>query len=165
MNSKTNHLIKHRKEPKDVFITPLKLAKYHIDMIQYKPADIWFDPFKNNGSYYNQFPNDNKKWAEILDDKDFFDFNEKVDVICSNPPYSFIDLILEHSIKLKPKIISYLIGINNLTPKRIEYMEKNKYYITKIHLCKVFNWFGMSIIVVWKKNVKSIITYDRIVWR
>ena len=79
---------------------------------------VWYDPFKNSGSYYNQFPSDNKKWSEILENKDFFDFNEEVDVIVSNPPYSMIDKVLEKSVSLKPMIISYLLGINNLTAKK-----------------------------------------------
>jgi len=165
MNAKTSTKIKNRNISNDVFITPLRLSKYHIDMIKHKENDIWYDPFKNNGSYFNQFPNDNKLWSEILQNKDFFNFNEKVDIICSNPPYSFIDKILEHSVFLKPRIISYLIGINNLTPKRIEYMENNGYFITNMHLCKVYRWYGMSSIIIWQKNKKPIISYDRVVWK
>ncbi len=163
--SNTSHNIKQRETPNDVFITPLKLAKYNIDMIEYKEEDVWYDPFKNNGSYYNQFPNENKKWSEILEEKDFFTFDEKVDIICSNPPYSMINKVLEKSVELKPRIISYLIGVNNLTAKRMEYMENNGYYITKIHMCKVFKWYGMSMIVVWEKDKNPIMSYDRVVWR
>jgi hypothetical protein len=36
-------------------------------MIDTNDDDIWYDPFKNDGSYYNQFPTDNKIWAEILE--------------------------------------------------------------------------------------------------
>ena len=166
MNSKVAHKIKHRDKPKDVFITPEKLAKKNIDMIDESYRNlVWYDPFKNSGSYYNQFPSDNKKWSEILENKDFFDFNEEVDVIVSNPPYSMIDKVLEKSVSLKPMIISYLLGINNLTAKRMEYMESQGYYITKLHMCKVFKWFGMSLIVVWEKGGESILSYDRKVWR
>tara|TARA_R110001592_G_scaffold338236_2_gene625220 strand:+ start:1902 stop:2402 length:501 start_codon:yes stop_codon:yes gene_type:complete len=161
----TSHNIKQREIPNDVFITPLKLAKYNIDMIEYNEDEIWYDPFKNNGSYYNQFPNENKKWSEILEERDFFTFDEKVDIICSNPPYSMINKVLEKSVDLKPRIISYLIGINNLTAKRLEYMENNGYYITKLHMCKVFKWYGMSMIVVWEREKKAIISFDRVVWR
>lgn len=163
--SKTSHTIKKRENPKDVFITPLKLAKSHIDMIEFKDDEIWYDPFKNTGNYYNQFPNQNKKWSEILDDRDFFAFDEKVDIICSNPPYSMIDAVLKKSISLNPRIISYLIGVNNITPRRIEYMEKAGYYITKLHLLKVYEWYGMSYIVEWEKDAKPIINYDRVVWK
>ena len=66
MSSSISRSIKNRENPNDVFITPLKLAKSHIDMIDYKDTDVWYDPFKNNGSYHNQFPNENKKWSEII---------------------------------------------------------------------------------------------------
>ena len=72
MNSAISTAIKKREIPNNVFITPLNLAKNHIDMIEYIPYDIWYDPFKNTGNYYNQFPNENKLWTEIIDDKDFF---------------------------------------------------------------------------------------------
>jgi len=168
MKSNVGHKIKHRDKPKDVFITPEELSKTHIDMIDEAYRNlVWYDPFKNSGSYYNQYPcaNENKKWSEILENKDFFDFNEEVDVIASNPPYSMIDKVLEKSVSLKPMIISYLLGINNLTAKRMEYMESQGYYITKLHMCKVFKWFGMSLVVVWEKGGEPILSYDRKVWR
>jgi len=166
MSSKISHNIKKRTEPKDIFITPKPLALTHINMISTDYNDkIWFDPFRNSGNYYNQFPTDKKEWTEILDGKDFFDFNKNIDVICSNPPYSMIDKILEKSVSLNPDVISFLLNINNLTAKRLEYMEKNNYSITKLHMCKVFKWYGMSLIVVFEKNKNPILSYDRIVWR
>lgn len=164
MNSKTNHQIKKRQKANDVFITPLKLAKKHIDEIKYKDTDRWYDPFKNTGNYYNQFPNDNKEWSEILDGKDFFDFNENVDIICSNPPYSIIDKVLEKSVSLNPRIISYLIGVGNLTTRRIENMNKCGYGLKKLIMLKVHKWFGMSFIVIFEKDCENCIDIDRIVY-
>jgi len=134
-------------------------------MIDLKENEIWLDPFKNSGVYYNNFPTNNKLWCEILEEKDFFEFNEKVDVICSNPPYSLMDKVLEKSISLKPRVISYLIGVGNLTTRRIEMMEKAGYGITKLHMCKVYKWYGMSFIVVFELNKDSIMSYDRTVWK
>jgi hypothetical protein len=34
-----------------------------------------------------------------------------------------IDKVLEKSVSLNPRIISYLIGYGNVTTKRLEYME------------------------------------------
>jgi hypothetical protein len=165
MSSKTSHKIKKRDNANDVFITPLALAKKAIDMVEYKETDIWFDPFKNNGSYYNQFPNENKLYTEILENKDFFDFNEKVDIICSNPPYSLMDKVIKKSIELQPHTINYLIGIGNLTARRIEMFDKAGYGMTKMHMCKVFKWYGMSVMVQFEKSKNNVITYDRQVWR
>lgn len=163
--NKSTRIVTKRKRANDVFITPLSLAKKHIDMIPYKHG-CWYDPFRNSGSYYNQFPDTaSKEWSEIIDGHDFFQFNKKVDIICSNPPFSILNKILEKSVSLQPIVISYLIGVHNLTPKRMEFMEKHGYFITKIHMFKVYKWFGMSCIVVWEKNKPSVLTYDRIVWR
>lgn len=184
MSSKVSHSIKKRDSANDVFITPLPLAEKAIEMcMSYKGTHtgyvrwdaIWYDPFKNSGSYYNQFPTSNKVYSEILEGKDFFEFNDRnnVDIICSNPPYSILDKVLEHSAKLKPYIINYLIGVGNLTPRRIEMMEQLGYVITDLHMCKVYDWYGMSFIVQWERYRhpidecvgKSIISYDRKVWK
>ena len=167
MLSKINHNIKNRENAKDIFITPKELAKKHINLINYKDNDIWFDPFKNSGVYYDQFPTDkkNKKWTEILENKDFFKFDKKIDIICSNPPYSILNKVFEHSIKLNPRIISYLIGINNLTAKRIEMMNKAGYGLTTMYMTKIYKWFGMSVIVIFEKEKDNIIMFDRTIWR
>ena len=164
MNSNLGHKIKQRSKKNDIFITPIQLAKKHINLIEYKDDEIWFDPFKNSGNYYNNYPNDNKEWCEILDNKDFFYFNKKVDIICSNPPYSIMDKVLEKSIQLNPRVISYLIGSNNLTTRRIEDMNKKNYGLTKLVMLKVSSWFGMSFIVVFEKDKKNIIDIDRNVY-
>lgn len=165
MNTTTATNIKQRLKPNDVFITPLPLAKKQIDMIEFRPDEVWYDPFKNSGSYYNQYPTENKEWSEILEDRDFFTFDKKVDVICSNPPYSFIDKVLYKCIELNPRVISLLIGVNNLTARRIEIMNENGYGLKKIHMCKVFKWFGMSFVVQFERGEENCISYDRVVWR
>jgi hypothetical protein len=150
-----------RNNANDVFITPLELAKKHIDMIDYKDDDIWLDPCKNDGSYYYQFPNDNKDYCEILEEIDFFNYDSYVDIIVQNPPYSLMNKWIDKNIELKPRIISMLIGIGNLTTKRIERLENAGYGLTKMKMLKVHSWYGMSCIVVFEKGKKSIIEYDR----
>lgn len=165
MISSVSHTIKNRKDANDVFITPLELAKKHIDMIDYNDNDIWLDPCKNDGSYYNQFPNDNKVYCEILEDKDFFKYDSYVDIIVQNPPYSLMNKWIDKNIELNPRIISMLIGIGNLTTKRIQTLENAGYGLTKMKMLKVWKWYGMSCIVVFEKGKKSIIEYDRKVYR
>jgi len=164
MDSNNGHKIKKRSKGNDVFLTPIALAKKHIDIIEYEDSDIWYDPFKNSGNYYNQYPNDNKEWSEILEGKDFFEFDKKVDIICSNPPYSMINKVLEKSINLNPRIISYLIGVNNLTTKRIENMNKAGYGLKKMVMLKVHDWFGMSFIVVFEKGCDNCFDIDRTIY-
>jgi len=73
--------------------------------------------------------------------------------------------VFEHSIKLNPRVISYLIGINNLTPRRIEMMNNAGYGLTTMYMTNVWRWFGMSVIVVFEKDKDNIIMFDRTTWR
>ena len=121
MKSTTSHKIKQRTNANDVFITPLGLAKLHIDLIDEKYNNsMWLDPCKNIGSYYDQ---------------------------------------------LNPDVISYLISQGALTTRRIQMFEKAGYGLIKLHLTKVWQWYGMSYIVIFEKGKESVINYDRTVWR
>ena len=166
MKSSTSHKIKQRAKPKDVFITPRKLAKAQIDMIPTNPNEVWLDPcrFNENGSYYSQFHN-NKDFCEISEDKDFLCYDQEIDVICGNPPYSMLDKWFKKSIELNPRIISYLIGINNLTARRLEWFTDSGYGLTKMRMLKVSEWYGMSLICVWEKGGEQIMEFDRTIWK
>ena len=165
MSSKVSHNIKKRNTANDIFITPLDLAKIHIDSINYNDSDKWLDPCKNNGSYYNQFPNDNKDYCEILDNKDFLEYSGEVDIIIQNPPYSIMDKWIKKNIELNPRVISLLIGVGNLTARRIEMFENAGYGASYLKMLKVYEWYGMSYIVNFEKGKKSIIDIDRKVYR
>ena len=166
--SKSGLRIKQRDVANDDFTTPRKLALFHINSVKKhlrRPKRCtWFDPFKGSGNYYNQFPCKKKRrcWTEIKCGTSFYDFEKRVDVICSNPPYSQIWNVLVKSISLRPKIISFLISAHNLTPKRIELLEKNNYGLVYLHICKIRGWYGMNYIVIFKKgtNSKSIILFN-----
>lgn len=163
MSSAVSTTIKKRESPNDVFYTPPAVVDIHLNMIEHRQGDKWFDPFKGKGAYYDKYPTEIKDWCEITDGRDFFAYAEPVDIIVSNPPYSLIDDVLAHSVKLNARIISYLIGQNNLTAKRIEYMNNQGYGLSKIHITKVFKWYGLSYIVVFEKGATNCITYDRVV--
>ena len=166
MKSNISDKIKKREKANDVFITPPELALKQIKMIDVIENEVWLDPFKNTGNYYNQYPeNVEKDWTEILEGKDFFEYDGKVDVICSNPPYSILNDVIEKCIKLKPRVISMLIGQGNFTCVRMEKLNKAGYGLTKIHFCKVFKWYGMSMMVQFEKDKENIISYDRNVWK
>ena len=172
-NWKLNDNIKKRESANDVFYTPVDLVKIHLNYIKnyVDENDIIYDPFFGTGNYYNNYneifdKNNTFDYSEITLGKDFFEYNKDVNIICSNPPYSIIDKVLHKSVSLNPHTISYLIGSNNLTNKRIEYMNNNGYYLDKMYFTKIYKWFGMSLIVVFtKKSKKNCVDYDRTVWR
>jgi hypothetical protein len=163
----TSHAIKRRATPKDVFYTPTAVALTHIASITSELDDIWYDPFAGRKVYYNNFPGVHKLWSEISEGKDFFTFQEPIDIICSNPPYSMIDAVLAKTLELKPRIFSYLLLEGKMTPKRLELINAAGYGMTGMYMCKVFNWYGMAVAYTFTKgsdnNPKLI--YDRIVHR
>jgi len=167
MNPQTSHDIKHRAEAKDVFYTPAAVAKTHIQSIETLPDDVWYDPFRGKGVYYDNFPTENKEWAEISEGRDFFEELAFPDVICSNPPYSCMDRVLQRSVELNPRVISYLLLEGKMTPKRIEFLNQNGYGMTGMYMCKVFTWYGMAVAYTFTRGAenKPTLIYDRVVHR
>jgi len=155
--NKTLNKCKQRKN--DIIYTPQDLALDMIKNIDIVETDILLDPFFGNGIFYNNYPVKNKKiWCEIEKEKDFFDFNEKVDWIISNPPYSILSKVLEHTTKICNKGFCYIILSTALSVSRIKKIENNNFYLTKISVVQVKKWFGFNcLIVVFEKNRKSIL--------
>ena len=155
--------VRNRLNSRDIFITPTSLVKRHLKLIDSRPSDIWYDPFKLTGNYFKAFPvlDSQKRWAEIRDQRDFFTYDVgHVDIICSNPPYSCLTDIFKHSVYLKPRIISFLIGLMNLTRARIIFMNENGYGLTKLPSTKVNKWFGESYCVVFEKGLPNMSGFE-----
>ena len=154
--------LKDKVNPNDDKKTPNILAKKLIDMTPLEEGDTVLDGFVGKGAFYDQYPpNVNKRWSEIKRNRDFFKRKNKVDWVGpTNPPYSKINDVFEHSIKLANKGIAFLIGIINITPKRIAMLEKGGFGITHMHIVQVTGWFGKSLFIVAQKGKPSIISYD-----
>ena len=172
------HKIRQRELPNDVWITPKPLAKKQIDMVSASlyadkqdnnlgtASKVWYDPFRNSGSYFHQFPKGDHEWSEILDGTDFFDFDKQVDDICSKPLYSCLTRILAKLVEIKPLIISLLVGAHNLTPKRIKFLNDHGYFLEKLHMCRISGWYGMSVIIQFKLGSgENCMSYDRAPWK
>jgi len=162
MNSEIAHNIKHRVYANDEFMTPLELAKGLIKLVPLVSGNDVIDPCPGNGAFYNAFPSFVFK-SQIIGD--FFEFNHDIEWLISNPPYSKLDAWLKHSFEVSEIGVAYLLGLHNITPKRLELANSYGFGLTKIHLCKVFHWFGISAFCIWQKYKEDIINYDRIVWR
>lgn len=170
MTSKINDQIKKRTVANDVFITPRDLALKQINLHDIKEEHVVLDPCCHshiNGSYFSQFPDCYREFCEVSNgyDKSFFDYHGRTDHIICNPPYSILDKWFKKCIEIRPTEISMLIGINNLTARRMKWMEEAGYGLSHMEMLKVFEWFGMSVIVKWTLNTKSIVTCDRKVYR
>jgi hypothetical protein len=116
---------------KDIVMTPEWLAK---EIIQhFSPSGILLDPCRGTGAFYDQFDVKTKDWCELAEGKDFLTYNQKVDWIITNPPWSKMQQFLLHGMKVSDNIV-YLTTINHYTTKkRIRDMRENNFAIKEIY--------------------------------
>ena len=54
----------------------------------------------------------------------------------------------------------FVIGLLNLTVKRLKLMEEHGYFLTRMELICIRRWFGTSVLVLFEKDKKGIIDFD-----
>ena len=112
----------------DVVMTPIELAKRLIE--HFEPKGKGLEPCCGTGNILKLLPN--ADWCEITEGKDFFNYNERVDYIFTNPPWSKIRPFLIHSMELA-KDIYFLFTINHLwTKARLREIRKHNFGIVEI---------------------------------
>ncbi len=162
MKSKTSHDIKHRAVANDEFYTPRELAKYCVGMVPFQDGDTVLDSAYGTGNFFKEFPDTTINYSTAR----FEDWLRPVDWIVTNPPYSLLNKWwFGHTYNMANKGFAYLIGQGNLTCRRLEEANGAGFGLTRIHMCKVFKWYGMSYFVVFEKDKPNLISYDRTVWK
>ena len=99
----------------DIVYTPEHVSKHIIEWLN--PAGKILDPCKGDGAFYNYLPAD-KYYCEITEDKDFFYFNDKVDWVIGNPPYSIFEEFLKHAFEIADNV-SYLVPTNKIFQRQV----------------------------------------------
>ena len=154
MSSTKGNAIKARKKGNDVFYTPVKLVKEIMTVVKddLKDGDKVLDAFCGKKVFYNNYPpNVVKDWAEISEGRDFFECGE-TDWIITNPPYSILNKVIDHSAKICKKGFGYLIHYHNLTTPRVNRILKDfRFRLTKMYLCNVHNWYSSQVFVLFEK--------------
>jgi len=152
--AKTCTGIQGRGSPKDRFYTPPSVVLKAIGAIKTQPGDIWYEPFKGAGAYYDQFPVDvaDRRWSEIDLGRDAFTTDLKCDIIATNPPYSLLNESFELFARLSPRVVSVIIGVQNITRKRLNIMDQAGYHVVSMHWCDIKGWFGGSFIITFEKK-------------
>ena len=113
----------------DVIMTPEPLCKALVNHI--KPEGIILEPCKGTGNFLKYLPKDTL-WCEISEKIDFFDFNQEIDWIVTNPPWSNIKKFLIHSLELSNNVC-FLTTINHLwTKARLKIIKENGFGIKEI---------------------------------
>ena len=88
--------------PNDVVFTPHHIAETVIRWVN--PKGKCLDPCMGEGAFYNLL-SEPRYWCEITKGRNFYEFNEKMDWIIGNPPYSDFNLFLQHSFKLAENVV------------------------------------------------------------
>lgn len=97
-------------DPGDVVYTPDWVAR---DMVDYfKPSGRILEPCSGDGVFLRYLPT-TAEWCEIEKGRDFFAWNEPVDWVIGNPPYSVFSKWLGHSMEIAENIC-YLIPLTRL---------------------------------------------------
>jgi hypothetical protein len=124
-------LIPTNTKREDCVQTPVELAEKIVE--HFNPKGRILEPCKGKGNFLSVLPK-NALWCEVLEGKDFFDFEEKVDWIITNPPYSKMRKFIQKSMEVAENIV-FLTTINHLWLKaRLRDIEEKGFGIKEILL-------------------------------
>lgn len=93
----------------DIVLTPNDIAKAVVD--HFRPYGKILDPCKGDGAFLQFMPG--ADWCEIREGRDFYQHQEPVDWIVSNPPYSIFSPFLRHAFTIARNIV-FLIPVNKV---------------------------------------------------
>lgn len=89
--------------PNDVVFTPDWLAKQIVRMYDLDMKSSVLEPCKGEGAFTQYLPK--ADWCEIAEGKNFYDYDNKVEWIVTNPPYSDYNRFLDHAFELAQNIV------------------------------------------------------------
>jgi len=139
----------------DRIYTPEDVAQKIVD--HFSPTGTILEPCRGQGAFYNAFPKEcTKLWCEIDDGVDFFEFNENVDWIITNPPYSQFRKFLQHSMEISTNVV-FLCLINAIWMKaRLKDIQSAKFGIKEIlpiDTPETWPKFGLQVGVIWLQKL------------
>ena len=157
--------IQNAETPNDELYTPSSLSLKLISEIEINEGESCYDPFYGTGSFYNNFPpNPKNALTEINLGSDFFKYNEKHDWLISNPPFSQLTKILEHSMKLSKVGFAYIMPAYSLTHSRLKLINQFDFHIEKMVFFKnPKEWalgFQMIFVIFTKSKNESFVNLE-----
>ena len=128
-------------ESNDEVQTPYPLAKKIVS--HFNPSGRILEPCKGEGNFIRALPHW-AEWCEQKEGKDFLLFQDKVDWIITNPPWSQIRLFLNHAMKISNNVV-FLMTVNHLwTKARLRDIRSAEFGIREIFLIDTPKEFGAS---------------------
>jgi hypothetical protein len=147
----------------DNVMTPLPLCKQIINYL--KPTGKILEPFKGTGNFLKACPQ--MIYCEIEENKPFENFNDRVDWIITNPPWSKLKIMLEKSCQVSDKHIVFLVTVNHVfTKARIRLTDNYNFKLKEILYIdtpKEFPQMGFQLGVIhWEKNYNGLVYIGRL---
>ena len=109
--------------------TSIELAERLVK--HFRPNGVILEPCCGEGNFLQVLPK-NTLWCELDKGKDFFDFNDKVDWIITNPPWDNVTNFLEHSLEVSNNICFIIVLQQLWTKKRLRLIRENNFGIKEI---------------------------------
>jgi hypothetical protein len=145
--------------------TPEKLCIELIKQIPLVEGDKVLEPFKGEGSFYNNLPKFvEKDWTEIEEGRDYKDYDKEIDWVISNPPFRLQEgakrenafwTLLKYYTKRANKGIAFLGNdkcFATLTPKRLKELNESGWFIHSISCCAIKKWRGRYFWIILQKQ-------------
>lgn len=149
----------------DELYTPISLSKILIENIPIKENDSCFDPFYGTGSFFNNFNlNDDNDYTEINLGKDFFRYTKKHDWVISNPPFSQLTKVFEHTLMISKVGFAYILPSYSLSCNRLKIASDSGFHLNKIiHFKNPKEWrlgFQMVFAIFTKEKNDSFVNLE-----
>ena len=167
-SNEDDNLSKQVEKNKDIVMTNPVMARDLINRIEFEDGDVVMEPGRGTGSFYNNFPdNVQKVWCEINEGRDYFDFQGMVDYTVSNPPFVPRKLFWAFHVKAMEttrKKIYWVLNcssINIFTPKRLDDMKDNGWFIQSLHIINDKRWFGRYLWIEIGKEDRNFFSWHR----
>jgi len=124
----------------DVVQTPLEMAGRLVR--HFRPTGRILEPCCGQGHFLAHMPGASS--CEIQRGEDFFDWNEKVDWIITNPPWSQIRPFLNHAMEVADQVV-FLMTVNHVwTKARLRDIREKGFGLKEIVLVEMPSNFPQS---------------------
>tara|TARA_R110000744_G_scaffold175901_1_gene294701 strand:- start:82 stop:570 length:489 start_codon:yes stop_codon:yes gene_type:complete len=152
--------------------TPIEITKDLIKDIEFIDGEKILETCRGGGAFYDILPNNIvKDWCEIDLGRDFFTYNEKVDISIANPPYKAeIDGVLknviikwmDHQFSITNKECWYLLNSrcwSSITPLRLNKWSALGWNMCFMRILNIKKWYGRYYWICFSKTKPAIIQF------